>query len=353
MPALVFLSYRRDDAAGYAGRLEEALEAHLGRGSVFRDVQDIAPGVDFLEAIRARLAQAHAVLVLIGPRWAGERADGSRRLDDPADFVRIEVQGALESPARVLPVLLQGAEMPTEAMLPPALQALARRNALVLTEVHWAADVQRLVQAIALPPRRAVWPWAVGSALVAAALVGGVCWWRAAGQAGGRPDAARADDAASAATAAGPAHADTPASAAASADAARRAAEQRMLGAWSAEVRYDWGARHTEVFDFKRHAGQITGTAGFLGYPRPIESISIDGANVLFRTTSEESMSKETRTATHAYAAELRGEAPNEVLAVRLQTTGGFGTQQPVEFEARRVKAAAGPASAAAAASRP
>ncbi|HPO19722.1 MAG TPA: toll/interleukin-1 receptor domain-containing protein, partial [Rubrivivax sp.] len=78
----VFISYRRDDAAGYAGRLEEALEQRLGRGSVFRDVIDIAPGADFEQAIRQRLAGAQAVLVLIGPRWAGSDASGSRRLGD-------------------------------------------------------------------------------------------------------------------------------------------------------------------------------------------------------------------------------------------------------------------------------
>jgi hypothetical protein len=81
----VFISYRRDDAAGYAGRLEEALEKRLGHGSVFRDVLDIPPGEDFVAAIRARLAGAQAVLVLIGPRWAGGEAPGPRRIGDGED----------------------------------------------------------------------------------------------------------------------------------------------------------------------------------------------------------------------------------------------------------------------------
>ena len=101
-PDRVFISYRRDDAAGYAGRLEEALERRLGRGSVFRDVLDIAPGADFSEAIRQRLAGAQTVLVLIGPRWAGGDGTGPRRIDDAQDFVRLEVQMALDGGARVV-----------------------------------------------------------------------------------------------------------------------------------------------------------------------------------------------------------------------------------------------------------
>ena len=94
-PTRVFISYRRDDAAGYAGRLEEALERRFGSGSVFRDVLDIPPGADFAAAIRARLAAAQAVVVLIGPRWAGGDEPGARRIDDPEDFVRLEVALAL------------------------------------------------------------------------------------------------------------------------------------------------------------------------------------------------------------------------------------------------------------------
>ena len=96
-PNRVFISYRRDDAAGYAGRLEETLERRLGRGSVFRDVLDIPPGEDFVKAIRGRLADAQAVLVLIGPRWAGGNAGSARRIDDAEDFVRLEVAGALDT----------------------------------------------------------------------------------------------------------------------------------------------------------------------------------------------------------------------------------------------------------------
>ena len=124
----VFISYRRDDAEGYAGRLEEALEERLGRGSVFRDVLDIAPGADFVEAIRQRLAGAQTVLVLIGPRWAGGDSPGTRRIDDAQDFVRLEVQVALASSARIIPLLLPGMRMPAETELPDPLKPLATQR---------------------------------------------------------------------------------------------------------------------------------------------------------------------------------------------------------------------------------
>ena len=237
----VFISYRRDDAAGYAGRLEEALEQRLGRGSVFRDVLDIAPGEDFVAAIRARLAGAHTVLVLIGPRWAGDGAAGARRIDQPDDFVRLEVSMALDSGVRVVPVLLPGASMPAEGDLPAPLKPLARRNALSLGEATWDAEVARLAALIGLPqpkPRRVLLGVGVGLAVAAAAGLGG--WWLS------RP-----------------------------ADAA-----ERLVGTWAAELRYGWGDRYTETFEFKRHAGALTGTASFLKYPRAIENLQLDGPDL-------------------------------------------------------------------------
>jgi hypothetical protein len=303
----VFISYRRDDAAGYAGRLEEAREKRLGRGSVFRDVQDIPPGEDFVAAIRARLAGAQAVLVLIGPRWAGGVTPGPRRIDDESDFVRLEVAVALDSGARVVPVLLPGAEMPAEADLPAALKSLARRNALSLSDTHWDADIGRLAEVIGLPRRRPVWPWALGGAAVAACAVAALCWLK---------PWAPVDPAA------------------------------RLVGSWQAEVRYGWGAKHDERFEFKRHAGQLTGTASFLGYPRGIEKLDFDGSNLRFETRSQQTMGSETRVVTHHYSAELRGQPPDERLALRLQSSGTFDNAKPLEFEARRADAAAAPAAA-------
>jgi hypothetical protein len=294
----VFISYRRDDAAGYAGRLEEALEVRLGRGSVFRDVLDIAPGEDFVRAIRSRLADAQTVLVLIGPRWVGGEAQGPRRIDDEGDFVRLEVAVALESSARVVPVLLPGARMPAEADLPAPLKPLARRNALSLSDEHWGEDVRRLCDALGVASRQRLWPWALGGAMAAAAAVASLCWLK---------PWAPADPSA------------------------------RLLGTWQATVSYGSAGTYEERFEFKRHAGELTGTASYLKYPRAIENLAFDGSNLRFETHTQQSMGTETRELTHRYTAELRGQPADPRLALRLQTSGAFYGTPPLEFEARRV----------------
>ncbi len=306
--ARVFISYRRDDAAGYAGRLEEGLERQLGRGSVFRDVLDIPPGEDFADAIRRQLAGASCVLVLIGQRWVGGEAEGPRRIDDPRDMVRLEVQAALEAGVLVVPLLLPGATMPSEQGLPPPLKPLARRNALSISDTHWDADMRRLVAVIGVQRPRARWRWALTGAAAAVVAAAAGLWV-------GRPPAPAPDPA------------------------------LRLVGRWTAQVHYDWGDRYRERFEFKRHAGELAGTASFLTYPLPAENLQFDGRNLHFETHSEESMGQQTRRKTHAYAAELRGDPPNQMLVFRLQTTGGFSAHRPIEFEARR--AAAGEAASA------
>ena len=141
----LFLSYRRDDSAGFAGRLADALEAAFGAGSVFRDVDDIRPGEDFIHAIDSHLRSVGAVLVMIGPHWLAVGADGRRRLDAVDDFVHLEIQAALASGKPLIPLLVGGARMPAEADLPPTLAGLARRQAVVLSDSNWRGDVERLV----------------------------------------------------------------------------------------------------------------------------------------------------------------------------------------------------------------
>ena len=97
---------------------------------------------------------------------------------------------------------------------------------------------------------------------------------------------------------------------------------------------------HIERFEFKRHAGQLTGTASFLRYPRAVEKLEIDGSNLRFETHTQQAMGNETRELTHRYSAELRGQPPDERLALRMQTSGAFNSNPPLEFEARRVVAA-------------
>lgn len=146
----IFLSYRRADTSGHAGRLTDMLEARFGRGAVFRDVEAIDGGTDFVHAIEKALAGARVMLVLIGNTWASERSpDGGRRLDDPRDFVRLEIATALAAGLPVVPVLVEGVQMPGEDLLPSDLKALARLQAVELSEARWEYDTGRLVETVA------------------------------------------------------------------------------------------------------------------------------------------------------------------------------------------------------------
>ena len=128
----IFISYRRDDSAGYAGRLYDRLSAHFGTDQVFMDVAGIELGTDFVTAIEQAVGSCKVLIVVIGDEWLTTTdAAGRRRLDDPHDFVRLETSVALEREIRVVPVLVGGALMPRAEELPPELKSLARRQAIV------------------------------------------------------------------------------------------------------------------------------------------------------------------------------------------------------------------------------
>lgn len=141
----VFICYRRDETAAHAGRLYDAMVNRFGEGNVFMDVE-LAPGVDFVERITEVVSGCLALIVVMGPKWAtAEDGDGNRRIEDPADFVRLEVEtGLSRADVTPIPVLVAGARMPRKEILPASLQPLTRRNALELSEVRWAYDVGRL-----------------------------------------------------------------------------------------------------------------------------------------------------------------------------------------------------------------
>jgi len=144
----VFISYRRDDTAGHAGRLFDTLVRRFGEPSVFMDLTDIAPGSDFVETLERAVGSCDVLLVLIGRDWLSADSQGRRRLEDPHDFIRREVATALTRNIPVMPVLLQGARMPTADELPQDLKALARRQAIELSESRWETDVARLEEGI-------------------------------------------------------------------------------------------------------------------------------------------------------------------------------------------------------------
>jgi len=145
----IFLSYRRDDTSGYAGRLYDRLVARFGAESIFRDIDALAPGIDFVEAIETAVASCRAVVVLIGREWLRVTTPGGRRrLDDPDDFVVLEIAAALGRGIRIIPVLVEEATMPVTAELPAPIARLGRFNALEISDTRWDYDVERLIDAL-------------------------------------------------------------------------------------------------------------------------------------------------------------------------------------------------------------
>src|SRR3954454_3717472 len=106
---LIFISYRRTDAAGHAGRLYDRLVDRFGQASVFKDLDSMEPGADFVEVIQETVARCDALIAVIGRDWTAAEQGGSRRLDDPEDWVRLEIANALTRKIRVVPVLVAGA----------------------------------------------------------------------------------------------------------------------------------------------------------------------------------------------------------------------------------------------------
>ena len=178
----VFLSYRREDSAGYAGRLAEHLGSDIGPEHVFMDVQDIVPGQDFAQAIENTISACQAVIVIIGPRWVADLKQRGGR----DDFVLHEVSVALGRNVTVIPVLVGGTTMPSAADLPENIAALSRRQALEIRDARFEDDAKLLVQALRrvpgfsgalAPARRRTLAWiAAGAVLLIAAWIGIARW---------------------------------------------------------------------------------------------------------------------------------------------------------------------------------
>ena len=146
-----FVSYRRDDTSGYTGRLYDRLADRFGKEKIFRDVDHIHVGDDFVEAIDNAVGSCKALIVIIGPSWlVAMDQHGHRRLENPNDFVRMEIESALSRNVPVFPVLFGRAEMPQADGLPESIAGLARRQALEISEVRFDYDVGQLIQALEL-----------------------------------------------------------------------------------------------------------------------------------------------------------------------------------------------------------
>ena len=144
----VFISYRREDAAGFAQAIFGQLERHLRRDQIFMDVDTVEPGVDFVNRIEEAIGESDVVIALIGKRWMGEREKAQPRIHDPHDIVHLEIATALARNIKVIPILVDGASMPNKDQLPRTLQPLVRRNALELSHTRFRFDLERVSQAV-------------------------------------------------------------------------------------------------------------------------------------------------------------------------------------------------------------
>lgn len=187
----IFISYRRDDAAAYAGRLYDGLRGRYGEHHVFMDVDRIQPGENFAVVIERSVRNAEVVLAVIGPQWLTITGGANqRRLDDPDDFVRLEIKAALDTQRRVIPVLVDNAKMPDAEQLPPPLKRLAGLHAVPLSDERWDYDTARLMRAIDGTDSRGSqrkWLWGAAACVLAAAPLG----WYVATQRPAAPQPAR------------------------------------------------------------------------------------------------------------------------------------------------------------------
>lgn len=306
----IFISYRRDDQPGVAGRLADALVSAFGADSVFRDIEDIQPGEDFAVTIQSQLGAVGVMLVLIGPAWLTAHRSSVRRIDEPGDFVRLEIEAGLQSGKPVLPVLIGGASMPSENDLPPSIGGLARRQAFILSDQNWAVDVARVAEFIGprVPPRRRRLlrrgvAWGLAGVGLVALLVFGLK--------------------------VGP-----PGSSSAVSRLTSPEIEDQLSGRWTAQVKYDWGVVHEEIFAFRVENGEVHGTASYLRVARTVEQGKLLAGQVNFLTHSQEVLGEgPVRDVTHRY----RGGVKADELLLVLETSGGHSTHPPVEFVARRV----------------
>jgi tetratricopeptide (TPR) repeat protein len=154
----VFISYRREETAWQAGWLYDRLTDRFGRDQIFKDIDSIELGDDFLEAITTAVGSCDVLLALIGERWLTITDEhGRSRLDDADDFVRLEIEAALTRNVRVIPILVAGARMPRPDQLPPSLAKLTRRQALEVSPSHFESETSRLHKVLdrALPEMHA------------------------------------------------------------------------------------------------------------------------------------------------------------------------------------------------------
>lgn len=145
----VFLSYRREDSGGYAGRIQDQLVQALGSDILFMDVDAIPLGANFVRVLHDEVAKCEVLLAVIGRNWLDARDEhGNHRLENPNDFVRVEIGAALQRDIPVVPILVDGARIPDARQLPKELEELSLRNGIEVRLASFHEDVSRLIRGL-------------------------------------------------------------------------------------------------------------------------------------------------------------------------------------------------------------
>jgi hypothetical protein len=313
----VFISYRREDSSGYAGRLFDILSVRFGRDHTYMDLDTIKGGDNFAAVIEEKISQCDVLLAVIGERWLtiiGE--NGARRLDMPGDFVRLEIAKALERGVRVIPVLVAGARMPRADDLPDDLRPLSDHQAMDLRDAHFHADADLLIDvldktvpAFVSPPQSAKsrrFDRAIAAAVVIGAVLGGILLFRQI-----KPAVQMSQN---------------------SGAVKQIAPAVNVSGKWKATVKYDWGDTYAETFDFEVAGPELSGTASLFQHDRGIFDGKIDGDRISFMTKSQTSLNEKTFEDKHYY----KGTVEGDTIRFSMLTDSGAESHVPIHFTATR-----------------
>jgi hypothetical protein len=329
----VFISYRREDSSGYAGRLFDILSGRFGRQNTFMDLDTIQGGDDFTAVIEEKIRLSDVLVAVIGTHWLTiADKNGARRLDTPGDFVRLEIGRALARGIRVIPVLVGGASLPREDDLPEDLRALCARQAVEVRDAHFHSDAEQLIKVLhnALHGFGFRRQWALLLSGIAVALVVvAILLLRhshpntqtVSPPAVTQPVAQRMEPSVSAVKEPVP--------------SVIKSAS--VAGKWNATVKYDWGDTYQEVFEFEVDGNELSGTASFLGAGRGLVDGKIEGDRISFTTKSFSTISSDDKTYEDKH--QYKGVVENGSIRFTMMTDSNMESHVPIHFIASKVKA--------------
>jgi hypothetical protein len=346
----VFISYRREDSSGYTGRLFDIVSSHFGRQNTFMDLDAIQGGDDFTAVIEEKISVSDILLAVIGVHWVTITDEhGKRRLDNPRDFVRLEIGRALARGIRVIPVLVGGAVMPHAEDLPDDLLALCKRQAVEVRDAHFHSDAEQLIGILHkalhgvhfrmsnLNGKRFILALAVG---IGIAIVLGVLLYQhrfldtrhgpasvaevSRTKVAGVPDNGALTHE----------HQDDRVQPENRSNSTANLAD--VSGKWNATVKYDWGDSYTEIFEFEVDGKEVSGSASFLGAGRGILNGRIEGSRISFMTKSLSTIGSDEKTYEdkHFY----KGTFDTDKIRFTMMTDSSMESHVPIHFTASRAK---------------